>query len=105
MFATSLLDEAEDGVDDVGVDDVLYVVFAPVEGEEAHALDSGVIATVSSGTIDHMRHLIQSQPFYVLTQPRPTCAITSSPMKIQSLIFTGIDTSYKLPLLSFFSIF
>lgn len=60
MFFAGIFDEAEDGVDDVGIDDMLYVVLAPVEGQETHALDSRIIRTVTPSTVYHVGDLIQS---------------------------------------------
>lgn len=39
MLLARLLDEADDGVDDCLVNDVLDSGFSPVESEEGHALD------------------------------------------------------------------
>jgi hypothetical protein len=66
VLALGLLDEAEEGVDNVLIDDVLNVVFGPVEGEEAHPFDGGVILTVPARAIDDMRDLVETQPLDVL---------------------------------------
>jgi hypothetical protein len=101
VFFFGLFDEADDCIDDVGVDDMLYVVFGPVEGEEAHALDSGVVGTVPACTVDNMGDLIECEPLDVLLRLCSTCAITSSPMKMESVILTGIDISSCPWLVSF----
>lgn len=93
VVSLGLLDEADDCVDDVLVDDVLDVVLCPVEGEEAHALDGVVVLGVPACAVDDMGDLVEGQPFDVLPKPNSTCAITSSPMKMQSVILTGIETS------------
>lgn len=100
MFATCFFDEAHDCIDNVGVDDVLYIVLGPVEGEEAHAFDGGVVGTVPACTIDDMGDLVEGEPLDVLPQITATCAMTSSPMKIESLILTGMETSSWLVLFS-----
>ena len=93
MFATCFFDEADDCVDNIGVDDVLYIVFCPVEGEEAHALDGGVVRTVPACAVDDMGDLIECEPLDVLAEGTVTCAMTSSPIKMESLTLTGIETS------------
>ena len=61
-----LFDEAYDCVDDILVDDVLNIVFCPIEGEKAHAFNSGIILTMSACTINDMSDLVEGQPFNVL---------------------------------------
>ena len=100
VLAFSLLDEADNRVDDILVDDVLDVVFGPVEGEEAHSLDGAVVLAVPSCAVDDVGDLVEGQPLDVLSRRGCTCAITSSPMKILSVILTGIDTSSRQGLLS-----
>ncbi len=97
VFLLDLFDEADHCVDDVLVDDVLDVCFGPVEGEEAHALDGGVVGTVPTRAVDYVRDLVERQPLDVLPRGSFTCAITSSPMKMQSVTFTGIEASYNEP--------
>lgn len=101
VFFFGLFDEADDCIDDVGVDDVLNVILSPVEGEEAHALDGGVVGTMPACTVDNMGDLIEGQPLDVLLRLCSTCAITSSPMKMESVILTGIDISSCPWLISF----
>jgi len=93
VFLLGLLDKAKDGVDDILVNDVLDAVFGPVEGEEAHALDGTVILAVPSSAVDDMGDLVEAEPLDVLSGGGPTCAMMSSPMKMQSVILTGIDIS------------
>ena len=95
LFSSGLFDEADYGIDDALVDDGLDAIFGPIEGEEAHALDGGVVLRVPTGAIDDMRDLVESQPLDVLLGELSTCAITSSPMKMQSVTFVGIDSSYR----------
>ena len=52
--------EADYSIDDILVDDILWVVFGPIEGEEAHAFDGGIILAVSACAIDDMCDLIES---------------------------------------------
>jgi hypothetical protein len=80
MLALGLLDEANNSVDDILVDDVLYVGLSPVEGEEAHALDCGIILAVPSCTIDDMRDLVKGEPLDILTVLGVTWAMMSSPI-------------------------
>jgi hypothetical protein len=39
VFLAGLLDEADNGVDDCLIDDILDGIFSPVKGEKGHALD------------------------------------------------------------------
>lgn len=93
LLATRLLNEPNHSIDDTLVDDGLNAVFRPVEGEEAHALDGGVVLGVTTCAVDDMRDLVECQPFDVLYALGSTWAITSSPMKMQSVTFVGIDNS------------
>lgn len=97
MFLLDFFDEADNCVDDVLVDNVLDVCFCPVEGEEAHAFNGGVVGTVPTRAVDYVRDLVECQPLDVLSRRSYTCAITSSPMKMQSVTFTGIEASYNEP--------
>lgn len=101
MLFFGFFDEADDGIDDIGVDDVLYVVFGPVEGEEAHAFDGGVVGAVSACAVDDVGDLVEGEPLDILLGSWGTCAIIWSPMKIESVILTGIDTSSWFWLISF----
>ena len=92
LLVARLLDEADYCVDDALVDDGLNVVFRPVEGEEAHALDGGVVLGVPARAVDDMGDLVEGEPLDVLRGAVSTCAMTSSPMKIQSVTFVGIET-------------
>lgn len=93
VLSLGLLDEADDCIDDVLVDNVLDVVLCPVKCEEAHSLNGVVVLGVPACAVDDMGDLVEGQPFDVLPKPTSTCAITSSPMKMQSVILTGIETS------------
>lgn len=93
VFATCFFDEADYCIHDVGVDYVLYVVFCPVKGKEAHAFDGCIVRAVSACAVDDMCDLIECEPLDVLVEGTVTCAMTSSPMKMESLILTGIETS------------
>jgi hypothetical protein len=104
VLTLSLLDEADNRVDDILVDDVLDVVLCPVEGEEAHSLDGTIVLAVPSRAVDDVGDLVEGQPFDVLCHIGSTCAITSSPMKMLSVILTGIDTSSRQGLLSLYCI-
>ena len=86
-----LLYEADDGVDDILVDDVLDVGFVPVEGEEAHAFDGGVVVGLSACAVDDVRDLVESKPLNILFIFVLTCAIISSPRNMLSVILVGID--------------
>jgi hypothetical protein len=100
VLAFGFLDEADYCVDDILVDDVLDVVLCPVEGEEAHALDGVVVLRVPSCAVDDVGDLVEGQPFDVLSHWGCTCAMISSPMKMLSVILTGMDTSSGQELLS-----
>lgn len=86
-----LLYKSDNGINDILVDDVLYVSLIPVEGEEAHAFDGGVIMSLSACTIDDMCNLIKRKPLNILFIFVHTCAIISSPKNMESVILVGID--------------
>ena len=86
-----LFDEAYDCIYDILVDDVLYVGFSPVEGEEAHAFDGGVVVGLSACAVDDVRDLVESKPLNILFIFVLTCAIISSPRNMLSVILVGID--------------
>ena len=86
-----LLYESDNGIDDILVDDILYVSFVPVECKEAHAFDSGIIMRLSACAIDNMCNLIKSKPLNILFIFVHTCAIISSPKNMESVILVGID--------------
>jgi hypothetical protein len=48
---------------------------------------------MATGAVDNVRDLVQRQPLDVLRREGSTCAIMSSPMKMQSVTFVGIETS------------
>jgi hypothetical protein len=52
---------------------------------------------VPTRAVDYVRDLVERQPLDVLPRGSFTCAITSSPMKMQSVTFTGIEASYNDP--------
>ena len=85
--------EADNCIDDIGVDDMLYIIFGPVKGEKAHSFDCGIIGAVPACAVDDMGDLIESEPFNILLSSCCTCAITSSPIKMESVILTGMETS------------
>lgn len=93
-----LLNKANNSIDDILVDDVLDVGLRPIEGKETHPSDCSVILRLSTCAIDYVGYLIQGQPFYVLRRVKNTWAIISSPMKMQSVTFVGIEISYCAPL-------
>ena len=95
VLAFGFFDEADYCVDDILVDNVLNIVFCPVESEEAHTFNSGVVLTVTSCTVDDVSDLVEAKPFNVLNCQWSTCAMTSSPMKMLSVILTGMDTSSR----------
>lgn len=95
LLPPGLFNKADYSIDDTLVDDGLDAIFGPIEGEEAHALDGGVVLRVAAGAIDDMRDLVEGKPLDVLPGKLSTCAITSSPMKMQSVTFVGIDSSYR----------
>ena len=71
-----LLDEAHNGVDYTLINDVLYAIFGPIEGEEAHAFYGSIVVTVSSSAVDDMCDLIESEPFDILNSVGKTWAMT-----------------------------
>ena len=91
VLTLSLLDEADNRVDDILVDDVLDIVLCPVEGEEAHAFDGGVVVGLSACAVDDVRDLVESKPLNILFIFVHTCAIISSPRNMLSVILVGID--------------
>lgn len=93
MFLLDFFDESHHGIDDVLIDDVLDVVFGPVEGEEAHALDDWTVGGMPACAIYYMCDLVESEPFDVLNGAKGTCAMTSSLMKMQSVILVGMESS------------
>jgi len=95
LFLLSFLDEADNSIDNILFCDVLYLIFGPIEGEKAHALDGGVVGTLSACTVDDMGDLIEGEPLDVLDVGGDTCAMASSPMKMQSVIFTGMESSSR----------
>lgn len=99
-FLPSLFDEADDGIDNCLIDDVLDCSFFPVKGEEGHALDDWVVLAVPACAVDDMGDLIEAEPLDVLTKCKHTWAIISSPINMQSVTFVGIDIYYWLPTLS-----
>jgi hypothetical protein len=66
VFLAGLLDEADNGVDDCLIDDILDGIFSPVKGEKGHALDDWVILGMPASTIDDMGDLIEAQPLNIL---------------------------------------
>jgi hypothetical protein len=52
---------------------------------------------VSARAVNYVRDLVERQPLDILPKGSCTCAITSSPMKMQSVTFTGIEASYNDP--------
>lgn len=68
VFSTCFFDKADDRIHDVGVDDVLYIIFCPVEGEKAHAFDSSVVGAVPACTVDDVGDLIECEPLDVLPE-------------------------------------
>ena len=98
--ASSLLDEAHHCVDDALISDGLGHCFAPIEGEEAHALDYCIVLAVTAGTIYNMGDVVEAEPLDILRGECATCAMISSPINIKSHTLTGIDpSSPKLSLL------
>lgn len=51
---------------------------------------------MASCAVDDMRDLVESEPLDVLRGMSDTCAMTSSPMKMQSVTLVGID-NYSCP--------
>lgn len=98
MLLFCLLNEANNSIDDILVDDILDIGLGPIESKEAHSSNSSVILWLPTCAIDYVGNLIQGQPFYVLRRVKNTWAIISSPMKMQSLTFVGIEISYWAPL-------
>lgn len=98
MLLFCLFNKANNSVDDILVDDILDVGFGPIESKEAHSSNGSVILWLSACAIDYVSNLIQGQPFYVLRRVENTWAIISSPMKMQSVTFVGIEISYCAPL-------
>ena len=94
LLLPGLLDESNYCINHALIDDGLDVIFGPIKGEEAHALDSGVILRVPACAIDDMGDLVEREPLDVLRGEVSTCAMTSSPMKMQSLTFVGIESYY-----------
>ena len=60
MLFFSFLNELTDSIDNILVDKILYVILCPIEGKKTHSLDSGVIGTLSSCTINDMCYLIKT---------------------------------------------
>ena len=60
MLLFGLLYESHNGVDHILVDDILYGGLSPIEGEEAHTLDGGIVLGLSACAIDDMRDLVES---------------------------------------------
>ena len=100
MLSLGFFDEPDDRVDDILIDHILYIVLRPVKSKEAHSLDSTIILAVPPCAVDDMRDLVEGQPLYVLSGMRGTWAMTSSPMKMLSVILTGMEMSSRLGLLS-----
>ena len=59
VFFFGLFDEAYDCIDDILVDDILNIVFCPIEGEKAHAFDGSIVLTMSACTINNMSNLVE----------------------------------------------
>ena len=93
MLPFSFFDEANNCINNVLVDYILNVGFCPVKGEKTHAFYGGIILRVPTCAVNDMGDLIEGKPFDVLDGRSATCAITSSPMKILSVILTGMDSS------------
>jgi hypothetical protein len=92
MLFLRFLDKTYDCVDDILVDNILNIGLCPVKSEKAHAFDGGVVMGMFSCAIDYMCDLIEGEPFDILLEGIKTCAITSSPMKMLSVIFMGIES-------------
>jgi hypothetical protein len=86
-----LLYEPDNGIDNILINDILYVSFVPVEGEKAHAFDGGIVMGLSACAIDDMSNLIESKPLNILFIFVHTCAIISSPKNMESVILVGMD--------------
>lgn len=66
VFAFGFLYEVDYSLDDILVDDVLYVIFRPIEGEETHAFDDGIVLRVSSRAVNYVCDLVKGEPFDIL---------------------------------------
>ena len=91
VLLPGLFDKTKNGVDDILVDNILNAVLGPVKGEEAHPFDCGIVLGVSACAVDNMGNLVEAEPLDVLSRWSNTCAIMSSPMKMQSVILTGME--------------
>lgn len=94
LLLPGLLDESNYCINNALIDDSLDVIFGPIKSEEAHALDRGVILRVPSRAIDDMGDLVECEPLDILRGEVSTCAMTSSPMKMQSVTLVGIESYY-----------
>jgi hypothetical protein len=68
VIALGLLDKSDYCIDDILVDHVLNVSFSPVEGEEAHAFDDGVVVGVAARAVDYVGDLVEGEPFDILSR-------------------------------------
>lgn len=93
LLVPRFFDESDHCIDDALIDDGLDVCFGPVEGQEAHAFDGGVVLALAACAVDYMRDLVEGQPFDILSNHSSTWAMMSSPIKMQSVTFVGIETS------------
>lgn len=66
LLVPGLLDEADHCIDDALVDDGLDAGFGPIEGEEAHALDGGIVLALPACAVDYVCDLVEGEPFDVL---------------------------------------
>lgn len=55
--------------------DVLNLILCPVEGEEAHALDGGVVGALPARAVDNVGDLVEGEPLDVLGWGAGTCAM------------------------------
>jgi hypothetical protein len=53
----------------------LYVIFCPIEGEEAHAFDDCIVLWVFSCAVDYVCDLVEGEPFDILDVVLFTCAM------------------------------
>ena len=91
MFLFSFFDKADNCIDDALINDVLNAILCPIKSEKAHSFYSSIVVTMPSCAVDDMSDLVESEPLYILNVVTDTWAMTSSPIKMQSVILTGIE--------------
>jgi hypothetical protein len=75
LLLSGLLYKPKDSIDNILFCNILYLCFGPIEGKKAHAFDGGIIAALSTCTIDDMCDLVEIKPLDILLRYFCTCAM------------------------------